>query len=111
MGYANEVFKNVLSEQLNNLHTAMPCEVEKYDEEKELSDLQPLFQRKKLGVTMGYPLIEKVPKLKHVEPLEEGDIVLVVFAERALDFVGERRHDLRDAVIIGVMPCNDEASS
>jgi len=104
MGAADKVFEQLFNEHLNNLHTSMPCEVIEYHPDDHEADIQPQFQRIKGGETKEYPMIEKVPALKHVDPLSPGDIVLVVFAERALDFVGKRRHDLRDAVIIGVFP-------
>jgi len=108
MANPDKFFGQIFNEHLNNLHTTMPCEVIYVHEDKPLTDIQPLFQRKTSGEPREYPLIEKVPKLKHVEEINEGDIVFVAFAERALDFVGNRRHDLRDAVIIGVMEVIDD---
>ena len=105
MGSADKLFEQIFNEHLNNLHTAMPCEVVVYYDDLEKADLQPLFKRKKGGATKGYPMISKAPLLEHVpKPLEPGDTVFVVFAERALDHVGTRRHDLTDAVIIGKLP-------
>ena len=109
MAYAEKMFSQVFNEYLLNLHTAMPCTVIVYYEDERKADLAPLFtrKRKKDGVVIesAYPLIEKAPVLKHVvkdEPLKPGDEVFVVFAERALDFAGNRRHDLTDAVVVGV---------
>jgi len=99
---ADNLLKQVFNEHLNNLHTAMPCTVVRYYVAEDKADLQPQFKRVKGGETQDYPMINKAPLLSHVpRPLEPGDIVFVVFAERALDFVGTRRHDLTDAVIIG----------
>jgi len=98
MANADKVFKQVFNEHLNNLHTGMPCTV------IELTPkliIQPNFQRRKSGETNSYPPITDPPKLSHVPALKLGDTVFVIFAERALDHVGDRRHDLRDAVIIG----------
>jgi hypothetical protein len=100
MAYADKVIQQIFNEYLNNLHTGMPCTV--VGLEPKLI-IQPDFQRKKRGKVSSYPSIEDPPKLSHVPPLELGDKVLVIFAERALDFVGNRRHDLRDAIIIGKM--------
>jgi len=118
MGSADKVFKQIFNEHLMNLHTAMPCKVLKYYPAELKADIQPLFKRMKGGELKSYPPIPKVPVLKslvmcadpkgrcecgHYFELEEGQIVLVNFAERALDFVGNRRHDLRDALVIGVI--------
>jgi len=124
MAYADKVFENIFNEHLNNLHTAMPCTVITYYPDTFEADLQPVFRRKKDGKTQSYPMINKAPVSRrvvlspfrtgkclgclepveipeHHEPLEEGELVFVVFAERALDHVGTRRHDLTDAVVIG----------
>jgi len=103
MAYAENTLGQMFNEHLNNLHTAMPCEVIEYHEDENVADIKPNFARKKGGEITEYPLIEKVPILRHVGKVSEGDTVFVIFAERALDHVGDRRHDLRDAVIIGVM--------
>ena len=105
MGSADKLFEQIFNEYLNNLHTAMPCEVVKYYDDEEEADLQPLFKRVKGGRTKGYPMISKAPVLEHVaKPLEPGDKVFVCFAERALDHAGTRRHDLTDAVVMGKFP-------
>lgn len=118
MAYADQVFENLFNEHLNNLHTCMPCMVVEYYPGEMKADIEPLFQRKKGGETSSYPMIEKVPVVRsllmctdpkgececgHYMELEPGMKVLVQFAERALDQVGTRRHDLRDAIITAVM--------
>ena len=120
MAYADKLIEQVFNEYLTNLHTSMPCEVIAYYPNERKADLQPLFQRIKGGETKNYPMINKAPVSRHVvqcpnddciccycgEPchckrdLRSGDIVFASFAERALDFVGNRRHDLTDAVVI-----------
>ena len=128
MASADKLFEQIFNEHLNNLHTAMPCEVVEYYPDTLEADLKPLFRRKKGGEMKDYPMIKKAPVSKtvviyperfgnctgccgcevhipeHHEKLEPGEIVYVSFAERALDFVGTRRHDLTDAVVIGRMP-------
>jgi len=118
MAAADKLFEQIFNEHLMNLHTAMPCEVLAYYPGELKADIQPLFQRKKGGETKDYKPIPKVPVLRslvmcadprglcqcgHYFELERGQKVLVVFAERALDYVGNRRHDLRDALVIGII--------
>lgn len=113
----------VIEERLSDLHTCMPCKVVKYDESEGIADIVPLFKRKfKDKPPEPYPLITNVPVMKRKiktgavevdEPFyEKDDIVLVIFAERALDYVLEgkmadpkykRKHDLTDAIIIGLL--------
>ena len=118
MAYADKLFRQMFDEHLNNLHTCMPCKIVEYYPDELEADIQPLFRRRKGGQTSSYPMIEKVPVVKslvmcadpkgececgHHFELEPGQEVLVVFAERALDHVGDRRHDLRDALVIAVI--------
>jgi len=118
MAAPDKFFEQIFNEHLNNLHTIMPCRVVTYYPNELKADLQPLFKRKKGNKTTVYPIINKAPVLKnivmcadpkgkcecgHYMELEEGQTVLVAFAERALDMVGNRRHDLTDAIVIGVM--------
>ena len=118
MASADVAIKQLFNEYLNNLHTCLPCEVVKYDKEKLEADLQPLFKRIKMGEQVDYPLLSSVPVVKslvkcadptgkcecgHYMELEAGQKVLAIIAERALDYVGNRRHDLRDALVIAVI--------
>lgn len=113
-----------IDEKLLNLNTAMPCRVISYDESKRRASVQPLFMVKEVGrAPEALPPIQDVPVLKqrfklgagepqeYVPVYEPGDVVLVAFAQRAIDDVlggqmaypGTRRHDLTDAVILGVI--------
>lgn len=126
MAYADKLFEQMNNEMLCNVHTCMPCRVVAYYPGTFEADLQPLFKRKKGGELMDYPMISKAPVSKtvviyperegichgcggrveipkHHEELHPGQTVVVNFAERALDFVGNRRHDLTDAIVVGVL--------
>lgn len=135
-------FNNILSDAVLKINTAMPCSVISYDAAKKEAKIQPLFMVKykgqepqKLPVLEGVPVVSQrfnvndgqsfnakmngsSVSLAFDEPvsftphLEKGDMVFVVFAQRALDKVMSgnvaypqinRHHDLRDAVIVGVM--------
>ena len=125
MAAADQLFEQIFNEHLNNLHTFMPCKIITYYPDELKADLQPIFKRIKGGQKQDYPMINKAPVSRtvviyperkgnctgccgctvvipeHHEKLEPDEIVLVCFAERALDQVGLRRHDLTDAVVIG----------
>ena len=101
MANADKLLQQVFNEHLNNLHTGMPGTVVELSPKLKI---QPGFKRIKRGEVSQYPIIEDPPVLQHVEYVESlkvGDEVYLSFAERALDHVGKRRHDLRDAVVIG----------
>lgn len=105
----------IIEERVSEIHTCMPARVVKFDEATGKVDVQPLFNRKlKNGNTVPYPMLVGLPVLKRktkpgLEPItdipfyEKGDIVLVAFAERALDGVGARKHDLSDGIVIGLL--------
>ncbi|MED5041478.1 hypothetical protein P9848_05640 [Geobacillus stearothermophilus] len=124
-----------------SIHTMAPAKVVRYHEEKQKADIQLLFMTVYAdGMKEPYGLLEDVPvmfqrfKLNKGQPfqiningvtqtaqveqdlvftpfLRAGDIVLVGFAERALDNLTNkpfdpefhRTHDVQDAVILGVL--------
>ena len=114
-----DALNGFIEEKLMNLHTAMPCKVLSYENNE--ATIQPLFMKTTKEGKKPYPIIEGVPVLKqrfnvdgvtktYQSVYQAGDIVLVVFSERALDHVlnGEiadpqfnRRHSIQDAVILG----------
>lgn len=116
----------VIEEKLLNLHTTMPAKVLTYDEAAKRATVQPLYLTKEIGAPAPVllPVIENVPVVgwrvrnadgtaAMIEPIfQAGDIVYLAFCERALDEVLggraaypsiNRRHNLTDAVILGVL--------
>lgn len=103
---------------LSGVHTALPGRVESYDHTGPSIEAKPLI--KKLyrdGVELSLPVIVSVPvvfmrtaRFKFTFPLEQGDGVLLIFAERSIDnwlSRGEevapqvsRKFDLSDAIAI-----------
>lgn len=124
-----------------SIHTMAPAKVVKYNENKQRADIQLLFMTVYAdGTKEPYRLLEDVPvmfqrfKLNKGQPftaiidgvsrtvqveqdlvytpfLRAGDIVLVGFAERALDNLTNkpfdpefhRTHSVQDAVVLGVL--------
>lgn len=131
MSEATRFFSNLMHQVAMNINTAMPCKVLSYNKEKRTAKIQPLFMVKEVGrEPEPLPPIDNVPVLFHrfefidlddgektvtrefVPVLRSGDVVLAVFAQRALDNVMSgriaypginRHHDLQDAIIVGVM--------
>lgn len=124
-----------------SIHTMAPAKVVKYDENKQRADIQLLFMTVYAdGTKEPYRLLEDVPvmfqrfKLNKGQPftaiingvtqtvqieqdlvytpfLRAGDIVVVGFAERALDNLTNkpfdpefhRTHSVQDAIVLGVL--------
>jgi hypothetical protein len=86
-----------MDSRLQDLHTAMPCEVRKFDATKQTVDVQPLIKNVVVDGTGSeiverYPLIRSVPvcwprcgDFVVVFPLAVGDVVTVVFHEWSID--------------------------
>lgn len=124
MSSATQYFANLRASVLLSINTAMPCKVLSYDEIECTAKIQPLYKAKEVGHDPSLlPPIEGVPVLKQkykvsggaaqefLPVLNIGDIVLVVFCQRAIDDAlegkivdnpGSRMFSLIDAVIVGV---------
>lgn len=106
-------FIDALAQRIRlSVHTFAPARVVRYHAGTKEADIELLFLTvNKDGASEKYPLIERAPVLKHVGTLNTNDVVFVAFAERALDNIqarpfdpdSHRMHDVRDAVVLGVL--------
>jgi len=116
-----EVLRASLDARLQELHTALPAKVEKFDADTQKVDAKPLLKRN-VQLDDGTELVEELPVITDVPvvfprsgkffftfPIEKGDHVLLVFNERSIDDFMElagddtdpadfRMHHLADAV-------------
>ncbi|MBU6429424.1 MAG: hypothetical protein KGR26_10465, partial [Cyanobacteria bacterium REEB65] len=117
-----ESLEAIFGATLNELHTALPARVEKYDSANQRADVKPVFLRVFLDEdgnerTYEYPILTDVPvhfprgggAFIHL-PIAAGDLVLLVCAQRSLDRYLEtdgkhvidtqdaRRHHISNAV-------------
>jgi hypothetical protein len=117
-----DVITGALDARLRDLHVALPARVERYDAAKQLVDVQPLLKEAHPDedgepVAASLPMIVDVPVcfpgaggFRLTFPIQQGDTVLLVFAERSMDIwlergdevdpVDLRQHHLSDAVAI-----------
>lgn len=98
-----------IENMINNVHTAIPCEVVTYDPEKNEATLKPYGNfYTPYGDVVPYPEVTKVPfmfwqsiaqKSTIIYPINPGDECLLLFAERTLEQwktkTGEVEVDLR----------------
>jgi len=124
MSEAEKYFRKVIEGRVTEIHTTMPCRIESFNEVTFTAKIVPLFKVKfKDQQAIDRPPIENVPVLRQKRKsgdiitietpyYEPGDIVLVIFMERAMDMVQgnstvdpkySRKHALEDAVIIGYL--------
>lgn len=108
-----------------NIHTALPGEIVKFDAALGLACVQPKAKfRKPNGETLDFPVITGVPvvfpqsaNVSIAWPIKPGDGCLIVFCESALDFwmYGKEtdtalRFDLSNAIAIpGLSPKGRDA--
>lgn len=116
----HELISKLMRQYLSGLHTAIPARIEEYDPQTMRAKVVPLVKERLTadGDPVAWPMIVEVP-VAYLQtggivvrpPYQAGDIVLIVFAERALDKIlidGQpqspqytRRHSLDDAIVVG----------
>lgn len=113
-----EVLDGVFSSLMSSVHTCLPGRVESFDYQARKATVKPLLKKQFLdGTVLPLPVLVNVPVVFPctetagvVFPVNKGDGVLIVFAERALErwlSSGEdsepgdpRKFDLSDGVAI-----------
>lgn len=113
----NDITRKLIDDSLNNLHTALPAKINKYDPEKMRAEVTLLNKKKLEGESVEIPPIIEVP-VAHFNagpfvirpPYKKDDTVQVLFNEKALDKLlisGKpekvkytRKHSFDDAVVI-----------
>lgn len=119
------VIQTAIDSALKEVHTMLPAVVQSFDPATQTIEAQPTIQRKISGELVDLPLLIDVPirymkssKYSISFPIEIGDHVFIVFAERSIDtwlLSGEiqapgdiRRHSLSDAFAIPMMYAQTE---
>lgn len=125
-GTLAELLKQAINHELTEFHVCMPGKIEAYNSADNTATVKPTISRRMRGAAepVEYPVIPKVPvvqprtaKARINFPIEQGDSVLLVFADRNIEnwlqSRGDeprevrdlRRHDLSDGfAILGGYP-------
>lgn len=117
----------MLNREFDDLHVALPAKILKYNSEEMRADIQLLIKKDLGDNEVEMPPIIEVP-VAHFKagsfiirpPYREGDVVQVLFNERAIDNLlvsnrprsveFKRRHSFDDAVIVGGFKTEREAN-
>ena len=108
------VIQTAIDTALKELHTCLPAEVVSVNSSEQLIDAQITIKRKLGEELVNLPLLKNVPiryykssNFSITFPIEVGDIVLIIFAERSIDSwlvnggmqnpFDVRKHSLSDA--------------
>ena len=116
------VIAQMMVHQLNAVHVGFLCRVISFDEVTCKADVQPLVRTNdgEPAMIQGVPALGHRFKVNEIEQiyrpsLKSGDAVYVVCADREIKNAlngqvasvdTERRHDVNDAVIVGVFGCS-----
>ena len=119
MGEADRFLNDLFDTKLSELHTMLICRV--VAATATTASVQPIGKRKGPdGVVRAYPQLTNLPIMStrhgttNLTPVYQvGDVVVVVFSERAIDGVigssgtvdpgSYRKHNINDGVVIGLI--------
>lgn len=119
MGEPERFYNDLFDTKLENLHTTLICRVTGISGNR--VNVQPIGKRKgQDGKIRDYPQLYNVPVMSTrngtstmTPTYQAGDVVVVVFSERAIDRVIQssgtvdpgsyRRHNINDGVVIGLI--------
>ena len=116
-GIIEAAIESVAERLIDEIHTSMPATVIKYNRDGSIDAQPDILTTDDNGDPLEMPIIYTVPVLMpgagtlEIEtPIEQGDKVLLIFAERSIDAwitrhektaeTDQRRHSLTDAVAI-----------
>lgn len=124
-----DIINNAIQANLNIVHTALPGIIKAYDPTTNKATVQPALNKNYLSGEMPMPVLQNVPVMfpggsnfNITFPLNEGDYVLLLFAERSIDLwksnggqvtpADPRKFDLSDAIAIpGLQPFTGDFSN
>lgn len=122
----SKLMKKLIDQELKELHVALPAKIEKYDPETMIAEITLLSKKILNDEEVTIPKIIEVP-VGHLNagpfvirpPYQKGDVVQVLFNERALDkllITGDpegvkykRKHTFDDAVVIKGLKTEQES--
>lgn len=102
MSYFVEIMENMHERNLSSIHTCKICTIESFN--GSTVDVITNTGNKLIGL----PIMRRKYKENGIVKVEEtfyekGDKVVVIFSDEPLDEIGERKHDLVDGIVIGVI--------
>lgn len=102
MSYFIEIMEFMKENNLSSINTCMICTVESFH--RDTVDVITKTGHKLIGLPISRRKYKEDGVVKVEETFyEKGDKVVVIFSDEALDNIGERKHDLVDGIVIGVI--------
>lgn len=88
----SDVIKKMFDAYMNNINTAIPGLIEKYDSATQRADIKPSIKKRIGNEVISYPIITNVPvqfmgsgNAAFIFPLAKGDRCLLIFSQESLE--------------------------
>jgi hypothetical protein len=116
----------MINDAVSDIHTSLPAKINKYDAEKMRAEITLISKQNLEGEMVEIPPVLEVPvgfmkagKFIIRPPFQKGDVVVVVFSEKAIDQLlisGKseevkytRMHSIDDAIIVNSLQLESES--
>jgi hypothetical protein len=122
----NDITRKMINDAVSNIHTSLPAKINKYDAEKMRAEITLISKQNLEGEMVEIPPVLEVPvgfmkagPFIIRPPFKKGDVVVVVFSEKAIDQLlisGKseevkytRMHSIDDAIIVNSLQLESES--
>jgi hypothetical protein len=122
----NDITRKMINDAVSDIHTSLPAKINKYDAEKMRAEITLISKQNLEGEMVEIPPVLEVPvgfmkagKFIIRLPFQKGDVVVVVFSEKAIDQLlisGKseevkytRMHSIDDAIIVNSLQLESES--
>lgn len=122
----NDITRKMINDAVNDIHTSLPAKINKYDAKKMRAEITLLNKQDLEGNLVEIPPVLEVPvgfmkagQFIIRQPYQKGDVVVVVFSEKAIDKLlisgnpenpkYKRKHSLDDAIIVNSLQLESES--
>lgn len=121
----NDITRTMINNAVSDIHTSLPAKINKYDAKKMRAEITLLSKQNLEGGMVEIPPVLEVPvgftKAGNFiirPPYKKGDVVVVVFSEKAIDKLlisgkpenakYKRKHSIDDAIIVNSLQLESE---
>ena len=122
----NDITRKMINDAVSDIHTSLPAKINKYDAKKMRAEITLLNKQNLEGKMVKIPPVLEVPvgfmkagPFIIRPPFKKGDVVVVVFSEKAIDQLlisGKsekvkytRMHSIDDAIIVNSLQLESES--
>lgn len=121
----NDITRAMINDAVSSIHTSLPAKINKYDAKKMRAEITLLSKQNLEDEMVEIPPVLEVPvgfmkagRFVIRPPFQKGDVVVVVFSEKAIDKLlisgnpenpkYKRKHSIDDAIIVNSLQLESE---